>query len=402
MPVRRMLAVALAVALSGATRAGAGPGNEVRFDNESGQPARVKLMGPVAREIDVPEGRSRAVTVPPGAYHIKVRYGTPGRYHYSRGETFRVEETATTRARISITLHKVEDGNYDTTPITEAEYEGARIPAGASAAPVDTTLYGVRIIGPSGPAALAPPQSAGPERAGYGRSTSRAAGVGGWAKSDGVRVGDTREQVIAALGEPRGSSGTPQSESLLYANGWVDLENGVVSAVHLHAPTSRAEAERARRQAEQEREALRQALEQRRAAGAPAMVEEPGGAGEAAIGFEPREEPRVRTGDRIEMTDAWVARTLRYSFDPTDNVEDLTVLSQRRQGNTVTCMFTATVNSRIGSGIGPPSYTGPVRGTLKLVSRGNAVDFEFDYESVGSRMKHTKTKKGTITEQRGE
>lgn len=97
--------------------------NTVTFDNQSGEPALVKLVGPTYREIQVPTGTKRSVTAGGGRYHIKVRYGPPGKYHYAKGEEFTVTETATTRSEITITLHKVVAGNYDSRPISEDEFE---------------------------------------------------------------------------------------------------------------------------------------------------------------------------------------------------------------------------------------------------------------------------------------
>src|SRR3989304_2658687 len=87
--------------------------NKVVFDNQSGEPALVKLIGPTQAEVKVPNGAKVGADTLAGRYIIKVRYGTPGRYRYSKGEEFEVKETATTRSEITITLHKVVAGNYD-------------------------------------------------------------------------------------------------------------------------------------------------------------------------------------------------------------------------------------------------------------------------------------------------
>ena len=99
--------------------------NEVAFDNKSGEPALVKVIGHTPRETHVPVGGTATVRVSPGNYHIKVRYGAEGKYRYTRGEEFEVTESATTRSRISITLHKVPDGNYETEPIAADDFDSA-------------------------------------------------------------------------------------------------------------------------------------------------------------------------------------------------------------------------------------------------------------------------------------
>lgn len=102
-----------------------GTDNTVTFDNQSGQPAIVKLVGPTPREVEVPVGQMRTVAASAGQYHIKTRYGTPDRYRYTKGDEFVVKDTATTRSRITITLHKVVDGNYDSDPICAEDFEAS-------------------------------------------------------------------------------------------------------------------------------------------------------------------------------------------------------------------------------------------------------------------------------------
>ena len=104
--------------------------NTVSFDNQSGQPALVKLIGSTSSEIEVPDGTKQSVQASAGKYVIKVRYGVPGKYHYTKGEEFTVDETATTRSKITITLHKVVNGNYDSRPINEEEFGVANATAG--------------------------------------------------------------------------------------------------------------------------------------------------------------------------------------------------------------------------------------------------------------------------------
>jgi hypothetical protein len=96
--------------------------NRVAFDNQSGELALVKLIGPTQTEIEVPPGAKVGTAATAGKYIIKVRYGTPGAYHYSKGDEFEVKETATTASDITITLHKVVAGNYDAVPISEEEF----------------------------------------------------------------------------------------------------------------------------------------------------------------------------------------------------------------------------------------------------------------------------------------
>src|SRR5271165_1601456 len=102
--------------------------NTVSFDNQSGEPALVKLIGPTSIEIEVPNGTKPLVQVLTGKYFIKVRYGVEGKYHYTKGQEFTVDETATITSKITITLHKVVNGNYGSSPINEQEFDVADIP----------------------------------------------------------------------------------------------------------------------------------------------------------------------------------------------------------------------------------------------------------------------------------
>ena len=96
--------------------------NKVFFDNKSGEPALVKLVGPTTAEVKVPNGAKVGTDAAAGHYIIKIRYGTPSQYHYTKGEEFEVKQTATTRSRITITLHAVVSGNYDSHPISEKDF----------------------------------------------------------------------------------------------------------------------------------------------------------------------------------------------------------------------------------------------------------------------------------------
>jgi len=104
--------------------------SSVTFENKSGQAALVKLVGPTAQTVDVPDGQSQSAKVAAGKYYILVRYGVePDKYRYTRGEPFDVEEKTTVAgteySRITITLHPVIAGNYSTAPSSKEEFEKA-------------------------------------------------------------------------------------------------------------------------------------------------------------------------------------------------------------------------------------------------------------------------------------
>ena len=92
------------------------------FVNFSGENATVKVTGPTSGYVEVPNGASRTVAVRGGSYSIVIRYGTPGNFTYQRGDEFSVSESAYSVDRISITLHKVPNGNYHTHETQQAEF----------------------------------------------------------------------------------------------------------------------------------------------------------------------------------------------------------------------------------------------------------------------------------------
>jgi hypothetical protein len=100
--------------------------NNITFDNKSGEPALVKLIGPTTLSVSVPNGQRRTVNCAAGKYYILVRYGDiPQQYRYTKGESFTVTQTETQYSIISITLHKVVGGDYPTYPISEEEFNRA-------------------------------------------------------------------------------------------------------------------------------------------------------------------------------------------------------------------------------------------------------------------------------------
>ena len=100
--------------------------NTVTFDNQSGEYGAVKLVGTTARMVEVPQGQKRTVNVAAGEYYILVRYGSkPEHYSYAKGDPFTVHQTATQYSCITITLHKVVDGNYRTRSSSREEFNKA-------------------------------------------------------------------------------------------------------------------------------------------------------------------------------------------------------------------------------------------------------------------------------------
>ena len=118
--------------------------NTINFDNQSGEPALVKLIGPTPQIVKVPNGQKRTVNVAEGEYYILVRYGSsPERYRYSKGDTFTVRQTATQYSAISITLHRVVGGNYPSRKSSSDEFDKATATE-PIAEPEKATVYQVQ------------------------------------------------------------------------------------------------------------------------------------------------------------------------------------------------------------------------------------------------------------------
>ena len=94
----------------------------ITFQNRAGEDALVRLAGPTALLQEVPNGTARTVAVRGGRYQIFVRYGRPGKYRYTRGAPFDVQESTDAVEQVTITLHVVVNGNYGTSPSSEAEF----------------------------------------------------------------------------------------------------------------------------------------------------------------------------------------------------------------------------------------------------------------------------------------
>ena len=104
--------------------------NTIAFDNQSGEHAIVKLIGPTKQTVEVPSGQSRRVNAATGEYYILTRYGSkPDEYKYAKGDPFTVTQTETQYSTISITLHKVIGGNYPTHPTSGEEFNKSTVSA---------------------------------------------------------------------------------------------------------------------------------------------------------------------------------------------------------------------------------------------------------------------------------
>ena len=98
----------------------------ITFDNQSGESALVRLMGPTRAEVLVPNGSRNTINrVAAGHYVIRIRYGSEGSYRYTEGDHFDVRGSGMSYSRVTITLHGVVAGNYSMHGSSAADFAAA-------------------------------------------------------------------------------------------------------------------------------------------------------------------------------------------------------------------------------------------------------------------------------------
>ena len=126
MTISKMFAAVLLAAFAVAAPLGGQDRPTITFVNRSGDDALVRVVGPVSETVPVADSTQRTITAGGGSYRIFVRYGRPGSYRYTKGQTFSVYEGPDGVDQISITLHTVVGGNYGSSPSSGAEFNGGR------------------------------------------------------------------------------------------------------------------------------------------------------------------------------------------------------------------------------------------------------------------------------------
>ena len=126
MLTRTKLAVLALVVSLLSISAGAAGRATLTLENASGDDALVRIAGPTTGYVEVPNSSSRTLNVSGGTYRLFVRYGRPGRYSYTRGELFTITDNGQEWEEVTVTLHKVPNGNYHTSPSDEGEFNGSR------------------------------------------------------------------------------------------------------------------------------------------------------------------------------------------------------------------------------------------------------------------------------------
>ncbi len=121
----RLVALAGVMIMAGGVSHAQAPSATITFDNRLGDPASIKLIGPVRQTVEVPVRQRITVTVPGGQYYVLVRQGSADGYDYAKGGAFVVTQTATRHSVITITLRDSFSGNYANHSTTADEFDKA-------------------------------------------------------------------------------------------------------------------------------------------------------------------------------------------------------------------------------------------------------------------------------------
>jgi hypothetical protein len=100
--------------------------NILTLINKSGDHALVKLVGQSRKVVEVPNGSDQTIYIAGGKYLIYARYGNGPKYRFTRGESFTIQDSATSYTQATLTLHGVINGNYSTYDSSEDEFNRQR------------------------------------------------------------------------------------------------------------------------------------------------------------------------------------------------------------------------------------------------------------------------------------
>ena len=100
------------------------PSNTLTIQNDSGQFAVVKIVGPTRAVMKIPLDQKKKAHVTPGEYYILVRFGfAPKEYIYTKGKLFTLTQEQDRLSHTRITLHRVIPGIENPYEVSGEEFE---------------------------------------------------------------------------------------------------------------------------------------------------------------------------------------------------------------------------------------------------------------------------------------
>ena len=116
--------VAVVIAFGGDALAADLAKNIIKFDNQSGRNAVVRVMGPTQTVAKMQRDETRTVHVIAGDYYILVRYGDSEKeYSYTKSALFTVTQDDKKFSIITFTLHRRGGGTFNVQPVSGKEFE---------------------------------------------------------------------------------------------------------------------------------------------------------------------------------------------------------------------------------------------------------------------------------------
>ncbi len=103
-------------------------GNVLAIQNDSGQFALVKTVGPTRAVAKIPLDQKKTIRLAPGEYYILVRIGfAPKEYIYTKGEPFTIKEEEDKFSLTTVTLHRIISGMKNPHEVSGEEFEHYKI-----------------------------------------------------------------------------------------------------------------------------------------------------------------------------------------------------------------------------------------------------------------------------------
>ena len=133
--IKKWFTLILIIAWSMAGQIGIGqtktPSNRLTIQNNSGQFALVKTVGPTRAVAKMPLDQKKTIHVAPGEYYILVRFGfAPKEYIYTKGETFTIMQEKDKFSITTVTLHRIVSGMKNPHEVSREEFENYKISQG--------------------------------------------------------------------------------------------------------------------------------------------------------------------------------------------------------------------------------------------------------------------------------